>query len=143
MQYRAHPLPCLCLVRELVDGVLSYAAVLRGGLGPLTPPLCRYAEYTADQILRLWQALHRPISITSPFCVTWLAIHLRAPTQLVRSLGAWCGQRSGIKGEPAGRRTAAELSTPSAKASTALEPASMLIKRKTSHTQTQPIGVPN
>jgi hypothetical protein len=38
-------------VRELVGGVLSYAAVLRGGLGPPTPPLCRYAEYTVDQLL--------------------------------------------------------------------------------------------
>jgi hypothetical protein len=39
------------LVRDLAGGVLSYAAVLRGGLGPPTPPLCRCAEYTADQLL--------------------------------------------------------------------------------------------
>ncbi len=54
MQYRAHPLPCRCLVRELADGVLSFAAVLRGCLGQPTPPLCRCAEYTADLLLRLW-----------------------------------------------------------------------------------------
>ena len=40
-------------------------------------------------------------------------------THLICSLGAWCGQRSGIKGEPAGRRTAAKLFTPSAKACSA------------------------
>ncbi len=38
-------------VRELADGVLSFAAVLRGCLGQPTPPLCRCAEYTADQLL--------------------------------------------------------------------------------------------
>ena len=38
-------------VREQVGGVLSYAAVPRAGLGPATPPLCRYAEYTADLLL--------------------------------------------------------------------------------------------
>jgi hypothetical protein len=42
------------LVRELADGVLSSAAVPRCGLGPLPPPLCRCAEYTADQLLRTW-----------------------------------------------------------------------------------------
>jgi hypothetical protein len=41
-----------------------------------------------------------------------------APTNFVRSPGAWRAQRSGIKGEPAGRGTAAELSTPSARACT-------------------------
>jgi hypothetical protein len=29
---------CLCLVLELADGVFSYAAVPRVGLGPTTPP---------------------------------------------------------------------------------------------------------
>jgi hypothetical protein len=38
-------------VLERADGVLSYAAVPRAGLGPATPPLCRYAEYTADPLL--------------------------------------------------------------------------------------------
>ncbi len=38
-------------VREQVGGVLSYAAVPRAGLGPATPPLCRYAEYTIDPLL--------------------------------------------------------------------------------------------
>jgi 5-oxoprolinase (ATP-hydrolysing) len=41
----------------------------------------------------------------------------------VRSPGAWCAQRSGIKEEAEGRRTAAETSTPSAMASTAQESA--------------------
>jgi hypothetical protein len=50
----------LCsLVRELAGGVLSCAAVLRGGLGPPTPPLCRYAEYTACQLLHTWSPIHR------------------------------------------------------------------------------------
>ena len=99
-------MPCVlrllfCLVRALVAGVLSCAAVPRAGLGPATPPLCRYAEYTADQLSQKCWAINR--------CLL---------TQHIRSLGAWCGQRSGIKGEPAGRRTAAELFTPSAKACT-------------------------
>ena len=38
-------------VQEPVDGLLSFAAVLRGCLGQPTPPLCRCAEYTADQLL--------------------------------------------------------------------------------------------
>ena len=37
--------------RDQVGGALSSAAVLRGGLGPPTPPLCRYAEYTTSQLL--------------------------------------------------------------------------------------------
>jgi hypothetical protein len=50
---------CFCFafafVRELADGVFSCAAVPRGGLGPLPPPLCRFAEYTVDQLLEtLW-----------------------------------------------------------------------------------------
>ena len=75
---------------DLAGGVLSYAAVLRGSLGPPTPPLCRYAEYTTCQLLRIWRAINRSLL-----------------TYLVRSLGAWCEQRSGIKGEAEGRRTAA------------------------------------
>ena len=35
---------------DQAGGVLSYAAVPRVGLGPTTPPLCRYAEYTTDLI---------------------------------------------------------------------------------------------
>ena len=38
-------------VQEQVDGLLSFAAVLRGCLEQPTPPLCRCAEYTADQLL--------------------------------------------------------------------------------------------
>jgi hypothetical protein len=48
-----------------------------------------------------------------------VAIHRCIGTKPVRSPGIWCEQRSGIKGEAAGRRTAAELFTPSAMASTA------------------------
>ncbi len=91
----------LIFVRELAGGALSYAAVLRGGLGPPTPPLCRCAEYTACQLSQ-----------------TWWAINCSPLTYLVRSLGTWCEQRSGIKEEPAGRGTAAKLFTPSAKACT-------------------------
>ena len=61
-------LSCLCLVREQADGVLSFAAVLRGCLGQPTPPLCRYAEYTADPLLRLWYLIHRSISTTDCAC---------------------------------------------------------------------------
>jgi hypothetical protein len=39
-----------CFVREQADGVLSSAAVLRGGLWPPTPPLCRCAEYAVDPL---------------------------------------------------------------------------------------------
>jgi hypothetical protein len=39
------------LVRDQAGGALSYAAVPRVGLGPTTPPLCRYAECTTDLIL--------------------------------------------------------------------------------------------
>ncbi len=93
-----------CLVREQVDGVLSSAAVPRGGLGPPPPPLCRCAEYTADLLLRPWLAIHRCASIIP-----------------LRSSGTWCAQRSGIKEEAAGRGTAAKLCTPSARASTELK----------------------
>ena len=98
---------CAGLVPEQADGVLSSAAVPRVGLGPTPPPLCRCAEYTANQLSQTWWAINR--------CLL---------THHVRSLGAWCGQRSGIKEEPAGRRTAAEMFTPSAKACTeqALKP---------------------
>jgi hypothetical protein len=40
--------------RDTADGALSSAAVPRCGLGPLPPPLCRYAECTADSVLRQW-----------------------------------------------------------------------------------------
>ena len=96
-------LKIVVLVQELAGGVLSYAAVLHGGLGPPPVPLCRCAEYTACQLLHIWRAINR-----------------RPITYLVRSLGTWCEQRSGTKGEPAGRRTAAEMFTPNAKACTGL-----------------------
>jgi hypothetical protein len=51
LSFAAVPGGLCSLVRELAGGVLSSAAVLRGGLGPPTPPLCRCAEYTACQLL--------------------------------------------------------------------------------------------
>jgi hypothetical protein len=50
------------LVREQADGVLSSAAVPRAGLWPATPPLCRCAEYTIDQLLhkRGWRSTDVP-----------------------------------------------------------------------------------
>jgi hypothetical protein len=72
-------------------------------LGPLPPPLCRCAEYTIDQLSR-----------SSGRSTAWFQ------TVPVRSSGAWRAQRSGIKEEAAGRGTAAELCTPSARASAAL-----------------------
>ncbi len=92
----------LSYVLELAGGVLSCAAVPRVGLGPTTPPLCRYAEYTACQLQRLGRK----------YTAIW---HLP-----VRSPGAWCEQRSGIKVEADGWGPAAELFTPSAMASTGL-----------------------
>jgi hypothetical protein len=49
----------LPFVRDQADGALSYAAVLRGGLGPPPPPLCRYAKCAIDLILQAWLALYR------------------------------------------------------------------------------------
>jgi hypothetical protein len=46
-------------VRDQVGGALSYAAVPRVGLGPTAPPLCRYAECTADLISQRWWPLQR------------------------------------------------------------------------------------
>jgi hypothetical protein len=48
--------------RELADGVLSSAAVLRGRLGRPTPPLCRCAEYPIDQLLPVWRVFQRAAS---------------------------------------------------------------------------------
>ena len=42
-------------VRSQVGGALSYAAVPRAGLGPATPPLCRFAECTTDPLLPAWE----------------------------------------------------------------------------------------
>jgi hypothetical protein len=46
----------ITFVLDQVGGALSYAAVPRAGLGPATPPLCRYAECTTDLILPAWWA---------------------------------------------------------------------------------------
>jgi hypothetical protein len=50
----------LVFVLDQADGALSYAAVLRVGLWPTTPPLCRYAKCTIDLILEAWLAVYRP-----------------------------------------------------------------------------------
>jgi hypothetical protein len=55
-------------VRDRVGGAHSCAAVLRGGLGPPTPPLCRYAECTTDPILPAWKMFKRSIK-TSHRCL--------------------------------------------------------------------------
>jgi hypothetical protein len=44
---------------DRVSGALSSAAVLRCGLGPLPPPLCRCAERATDPILQTWSVLNR------------------------------------------------------------------------------------
>jgi hypothetical protein len=49
----------ISLVRDQAGGVLTSAAVPRAGLGPATPPLCRYAEHTTGLILARWWAFHR------------------------------------------------------------------------------------
>ncbi len=49
----------LRFARDPADGVLSSAAVPRVGLWPTAPPLCRYAEYTADLILEGWWVFKR------------------------------------------------------------------------------------
>jgi general secretion pathway protein H len=50
-------------VREQVGGVLSCAAVPRAGLGPATPPLCRYAECTTDLLLPTLRAINRGFTL--------------------------------------------------------------------------------
>jgi hypothetical protein len=82
-------------VRDQIGGALSYAAVLRGGLWPPTPPLCRYAECTADLILPVSWALygwcrHSLSNLTG-------LVPLR--THPIRCPCAWFGRRSGIKEE--------------------------------------------
>ena len=49
----------LRFVWDPADGVLSCAAVPRVGLWPTAPPLCRYAEYTADLILESGRVFNR------------------------------------------------------------------------------------
>jgi hypothetical protein len=101
MDVLTHPLLRACIVslaafvRDQIGGALSYAAVLRGGLWPPTPPLCRYAERTADLILPAWWALYRWFR-HSRSSLAGLAL-LRAHT--IRCPGAWFGRRSGIKEE--------------------------------------------
>jgi hypothetical protein len=49
----------LAFVLDQVGGALSCAAVLRVGLWPTAPPLCRYAKCATGLILETWRALHR------------------------------------------------------------------------------------
>ncbi len=96
------------LVRNQADGALSSAAVLRVGLGPTTPPLCRYAKCTVVLILRPWWTVKR-------------FNRNHSSSQLWRL--AWTAQwhKGGVGGHKPPRRTAAEPSTPSARAGTAQE----------------------
>jgi hypothetical protein len=111
-------------VRDQVGGALSYAAVPRGGLGPPTPPLCRYAECTADLILQGWRMHQR---YRDGVLAAWRVFHhcSTAATSLARLTrmrinttrcpGAWFGRRSGIKEESAalGRHGGQPRSRPS------------------------------
>jgi general secretion pathway protein H len=60
---KARTLATLRFVREQVGGALSYAAVPRVGLGPTTPPLCRYAESTTDPLLPTLRAINRGFTL--------------------------------------------------------------------------------
>jgi hypothetical protein len=92
----------LTFVQDQADGALSSAAVLRVGLGPTTPPLCRCAKCTADLILPVWSALYRQFKhcLCSTACLSPQRTH---PT---RCPGAWCVRRSGIKGDTEDSRVA-------------------------------------
>jgi hypothetical protein len=67
-------------VYALTLGAYGYAAVLRCGLGPLPPPLCRYAVHTKRQ------------GIECGRCAT-------VDSDMVTRAGRRCIQRSGIKEE--------------------------------------------
>jgi hypothetical protein len=85
----------VALVRDQVGGALSCAAVPRGGLGPPTPPLCRYAECTTDLISHRWREFHR-------WGRHYFSSMAGSPPLLIhraRGPGAWLGRRSGIKEE--------------------------------------------
>jgi hypothetical protein len=111
-------------VRDQVGGVLSSAAVPRCGLGPLPPPLCRCAEYTADLILRAWRVFCRYRDLILP---AWRVVHRYitvststaclplGQTHPYRCPCAWFGRRSGIKEESAalGRHGGQPRSRPS------------------------------
>jgi hypothetical protein len=99
----------VAFVRDQVGGALSSAAVPRGGLGPLPPPLCRCAECTTDLILQGWWAFHR---CTDVILLVWRVFHRHCRhslssmaglsplcTHRVDRPGAWFGRRSGIKEE--------------------------------------------
>jgi hypothetical protein len=64
----------LKFVQEQADGVLSSAAVLRGGLWPPTPPLCRCAEYTIDPLLRPGWLIHCCPHKLYPFAALTLGV---------------------------------------------------------------------
>jgi hypothetical protein len=52
--------------RDQAGGALTSAAVPRVGLGPTTPPLCRYGERTTDLILHAWRVLNRKLPSFTP-----------------------------------------------------------------------------
>ncbi len=113
----------LRFVWDQAGGVLSYAAVPRVGLWPTAPPLCRYAEYTADLILEGWWVFSRygvdTVGVASALRLqtsscrrgglftasahTAFPISVSAPPQThpTRCPCAWCVRRSGIKEEAA------------------------------------------
>jgi hypothetical protein len=87
------------LVPDQADGALSSAAVLRVGLGPTTPPLCRYAKCTADLISPVWRAFSRcaPTKTDTGNTPGLSPLHAHP----VRCPDAWGEWRSGIKEEAA------------------------------------------
>jgi hypothetical protein len=87
------------LVRDQVSGALSSAAVLRCGLGPLPPPLCRCAERTTDLILEAWRVFDR-CSLTMLDTLSGAGMQPLYAHQ-ARCPGAWGDWRSGIKEEAA------------------------------------------
>ncbi len=123
-----HDSSCLvslfAFVRDQVGGVLSSAAVPRCGLGPLPPPLCRCAKYTADLNLLAWRVFCRYRDLIPP---AWRVVHRDitvststaclplGPTHPHRCPCAWFGRRSGIKEEQSapGRRGGQPRSRPS------------------------------
>ena len=112
---------CSC-VRELVGGVLSIKAAI-GDCAVLYE--CWQTAYSASRLSSV-AALGRRLPLYAAALSTPPASSCEHGkrstacllTYLIRSLGAWCEQRSGIKEEAKGRGTAAELCTPSAKACT-------------------------
>ena len=87
------------LVRDQAGGALSSAAVPRGGLGPLPPPLRHCAERTTDLILLARRVFKRCVH-TMPDAGNTTGLSPLCAHQ-VRCPGAWGEWRSGIKEEAA------------------------------------------